>query len=275
MAIKHCWFGRALLISGFWRFSDQNDKIMCPLSVWKVLLERELALGMLGNCFISMYYSSVCEITALWCGHPMQLSLLCAQNTKCQAFLHRGWLVVTQNWEDLEGIMQELLLPRKWKMDNSKLDSGSTCALLLTGGGQVDWGGPLDHDNENIFVEDALHQPALLSWPPREKLHCVSMWSVGRLRTECFAAATASAIWLSSFHSLLLRLMSSLLFYLSWTSCFPPRILLLWCFGLYPDSSPSEVTSSAVVFGWVGNVFAPVFWNRCGHSLNLLLSPSW
>lgn len=46
--------------------------------------------------------------------------------------------MVTQNWEDLEGIMQELLLPRKWKMDNSKLDSGSTCALLLTGGGQVD-----------------------------------------------------------------------------------------------------------------------------------------
>ena len=106
-----------------------------------------------------MYYSNVYEIAALWC-HPMQLSSLCAQNTKCQASLHRGWLVATQNWEDLEGMMKELLLPKKWKMDNSKLDSGSTCALLLGGSGQVDWGAPLDHDNESIFVKDALHQPA-------------------------------------------------------------------------------------------------------------------
>ena len=46
--------------------------------------------------------------------------------------------MATQNWEDLEGMMKELLLPKKWKMDNSKLDSGSTCDLLLGGSGQVD-----------------------------------------------------------------------------------------------------------------------------------------
>lgn len=164
-----------------------------------------------------------------------------------------------------------------------KLDSGPACVLLSGGGGQqVDWGRPLAHDNESILHRGCFPPISLLSRPPGEKLCCVSMWSVGRLRAGRLAAAVAVSDSVSHLAELFLQPpallgggIASSMFYLSWPSCFHPSISVSLM--LLSSSRFFSIWAHLKCSGiwWIRAVFIPVFWNRCGHLLNLLLSPSW